>query len=155
MQALLINEPYLVFYPDRVVLRPSECFISKVLSAFHFKLRHKPTNLPRQSRRATSLDKKSTINAYLSATGSFRKTDNLFYYASWSQEGSKSVNTHDPIMAIKKKAYSVQQLPIPDGLKAYSTRAVATSRAAYCRVSPETICKAATWFIEKHIYGTL
>lgn len=36
MQALLIKEPHLIFYPDRVFLRPSDRFIPKVASSFNF-----------------------------------------------------------------------------------------------------------------------
>lgn len=33
----------------------------------------------------------------------------------------------------------------PEGIKAHSTRAVATSQAEWAGASPEQICRAATW----------
>ena len=36
IQALMAKEPYLVFLSDRVVLRPSDRFLPKVASAFHY-----------------------------------------------------------------------------------------------------------------------
>lgn len=36
IQALVIKEPYLIFYPDRVILRPSDHFIPKVATLIYF-----------------------------------------------------------------------------------------------------------------------
>lgn len=49
------------------------------------------------------------------------------------------------LVKVIKKVYDIQNLPIPGDIRAHSTKAVATSWVTYCRVSPETICRAATW----------
>ena len=42
-------------------------------------------------------------------------------------------------------AYQLANRPVPDGLKAHSTRAVSTSTALFKGVQLQNICKAVTW----------
>ena len=42
-------------------------------------------------------------------------------------------------------AYQLAKKPLPEGLKAHSTRAVSTSTALFKGVQLQNICKAATW----------
>ena len=42
-------------------------------------------------------------------------------------------------------AYELQNKPLPEGLRAHSTRAVATSMALLRGVDIQDICRAATW----------
>lgn len=147
IHALLIKEPHLVLYPDRVVLRPSEQFIPKVASSFLF---NSEINLPvfRSNKgHPHTLYVKSTIVSYLKATEPFRKVENLVVISHGPRKGQAASPRTIATWLIKiiKRTYIIQSLPILDGLKAHSTRAVATSWAVYCRVSAETICKAATW----------
>lgn len=87
MQALLISEPYMFLYTDRVVLRPSDCFIPKVATAFHY---NQDINLPTFSidqGEPHALDVKSAIISYLVATASFRKLDNLLVIPHGNRKG--------------------------------------------------------------------
>lgn len=143
----MISEPYMVFYPDRVVLKPSEKFTPKVSSSFHY---NQEINLPSftdNQGQPHALDVKTIIRNYLSATVSFRKTQSLLVILHGGRRGQMASSCTIASWLVKtiKKACYIQNLLVPGGIRAHSTRAVAASWAAYCRVSPETICRAATW----------
>ena len=147
LQALMSKEPYLVFLPDRVILRPSDRFLPKVTSAFHYGQDIVLPCLSNEEGEPHALDIKSAISNYLSATIHLRSTDALLIIPHGARRGQAASSRTIASWLVKAigKAYSTQQLEIPEGIKAHSTRAVATSWAAYCGVSSETICRAATW----------
>lgn len=147
IQALMASEPYLVFFPDKVVLRPSDHFIPKVATSFHYNQDIVLPSFTNDQGEPHPLDVKTTIISYLAATNSFRKTDTLMVIPHGNKRGQAATSHTIASWLVKsiKKAYSMRHMAIPEGIRAHSTRAVATSWAAYCRVSPETICKAATW----------
>ena len=138
----MATEPYLVFFPDRVVLKPSDRFRPKVASSFHYNQDIVLPSFTNDRGEPHALDVKSTISSSLSATSLLRKTDSLLIIPHRSRRGQAA--TSRTIAAIKE-AYSIQKLTAPEGIRAHSTRAVDTSWAAYCRISPKTICRAATW----------
>lgn len=147
MQALMASDPYLIVLPDRLVLKPSDQFIPKVSSSFHF---NQEINLPALSTEQGDphpLDVKGNVLEYLSATRSIRKTESLLIIPHGFKRGQAASSRTIASWLVKtiKKAYSLSNHQVPEGLRAHSTRAVATSWAAYCRVSAEKICRAATW----------
>lgn len=147
MQALLIKEPYLMVYPDRLTLKPSDRFIPKVSSAFHFNQEIDLPALITDQGVPHPLDVKGNILHYLSVTKPFRKCENLLVIPHGFRKGQAASARTIASWLVKaiKKAYSLSTLQIPGDLRAHSTRAMATSWAAYCKVSAETICRAATW----------
>lgn len=133
IQALMASEPYLVFFPDKVVLRPSDHFIPKVATSFHY-------------------NQDIVLPSFTNDQGEphplpFRNTDTLMVIPHGNRRGQAATSRTIASWLVKsiKKVYSMRHLAIPEGIRAHSTRAVSTCWAAYCRVSPETICKAATW----------
>lgn len=97
----------MVFYPDRVVPRPSEQFIPKVASAFHF---NPEINLPAfltSQGDPHLLDIKSVISSYLEATNPFRKTENLLIIMHGPRKGQAASSRTIASWLIKiKRAYA-------------------------------------------------
>ena len=87
------------------------------------------------------------LRIYLNRTEEFRKTDQLF--VTWARPHlGKSITkqglSHWIVGAIAL-AYSSKGMQPPAGLRAHSTRGMATSWAPFQGVSVQEICAAANW----------
>lgn len=154
IQALQAKEPCLIFYPDKVVLKPSDRFIPKVSSSFHFNQELCLPTLSTEQGDPHPLDIKSNIQAYLLATSNLRKTEDLLVIPHGFRRGQAATSRTIAAWLVKtiKRAYSSNQAQIPEGLRAHSTRAMATSWAAYCRVSSENHLQSSHLVIKKRLY---
>ena len=152
LQALSIREPYMQVLEDRVILRTDQSFVPKVASSFHKSqdiilpsFCNKPANSKEEQ--LHRLDVRRCLLAYLDATKEFRTSEALFVLFSGNRKGkqaSKGTISRWIKMAILE-GYKTLHLDPPQGLKAHSTRALATSWAEKAGATPEQICKAATW----------
>ena len=146
--ALGAQEPFLTFFPDRVVLIPMLEARPKVTSVF---LENTEIVLPTFRQEGDScvhpLDVGNCLKQYLEATVSFRQSDHLFVTFSGKNKGlrasSRSISSW--IIQTIQWAYRAKGLTPPMAIKAHSTRSVSTSWAVSRHVSPEVICRAASW----------
>ena len=152
LEALSIRPPFCVIFPDRVVFKTDPAFLPKVTSKFH---RSQDIVLPsfcsnpsgERERRFSTLDVRRSILHYLEVTKPFRRSDSLFVLFSGTRKGCKaSRRTIARWLRLSiEQAYTLAGRDIPTGIKAHSTRALATSQAERAGATPEQICKAATW----------
>ncbi|KAJ7326746.1 hypothetical protein JRQ81_016505 [Phrynocephalus forsythii] len=106
-----------------------------------------PNPTTRIERDMHTLDVRRTLAFYVSRTKSIRKTNELFV-------------CHDPvvlghpvspqrfarwIVQSIKLSYELAKVPLPLGIRAHSTRAMASSAAFLKGVPLDDICQAATW----------
>ncbi|XP_068091141.1 uncharacterized protein [Hyperolius riggenbachi] len=149
LQALSSEEPFTVFFRDRVILYPVQAFIPKVSTAKHFNQEWALPEFkdPEDSVTLHPLDPVSTLKEYIQRTKSFRKTERLFVVTSGQRKGqAAAIRTIARwVVTVIQRAYRVLGLEIPQVISAHSTRGMSTSWAAYGQVSIETICKAANW----------
>ncbi|XP_041429586.1 uncharacterized protein LOC121397229 isoform X1 [Xenopus laevis] len=146
LQALSAEEPYTVFHEDKVVLRPVQAFLPKIVTKFHI---NEPIILPAfpGEEEANPLDVKRCLQMYIEKTRALRKSERLFVIPGGSRKGqaaSKPTLSRWIVKAISK-AYEVQGRASPGEVRAHSARSMAASWAAEAGVSSEAICKAATW----------
>lgn len=149
IQALGAQDPYITFFPDRVVLQPIHQFIPKVPTAYHF---NQEWVLPAfEEDPATSklheLDVARTLRRYIDLTQSFRKDQRLFVIPNGGRKGlaASKRTIASWIVRLIQRAYRASGLPVPKAINAHSTRGISSSWAALAQVSPETICRAASW----------
>lgn len=152
LAALSVRKDLCVFHSNRVVLRLDPTFLPKVNSLFH---RSQELVLPDfcpGPRHALEqswhmLDVKRALRIYISRTSSFRKTESLFVSFRPSTLGLKvsSSTVGRWLRTCIACAYEHQDLPVPQGITAHSTRSAATSAAWATQASVEEICRAATW----------
>ena len=151
-QALSVHPSCLQFAPGdcRVSLRPNPPFMPKVikpcipleLTAF----RPPPFDSPEQQR-LHALCPVRALRIYVDRTAAFRQSDQLF--VSWAKPYTgKPISTqrlsHWIVDAICL-AYSSKGLSAPAGLRAHSTRGLATSWALFEGVSMDVVCRSAGW----------
>lgn len=148
ISSLGCKEPFLTFFPDRVVLIPMLGSNPKVTSVFH---ENQEIVLPifrtTEDSSIHPLDVGEVLRQYLEVTASFRRSDHLFVYFQGKNKGlraSSRVIAAWIVQAIQG-AYAAKGLAPPEAVTAHSTRSVSTSWAASRHVSPEVICKAASW----------
>lgn len=152
LQALSVHPSCLQFAPGdcRVSLRPNPAFMPKViqpcipleLTAF----RPPPFDSPEQQR-LHALCPVRALRIYVDRTAAFRQSDQLF--VSWAKPYTgKPISTqrlsHWIVDAICL-AYSSKGLSAPAGLRAHSTRGLATSWALFEGVSMDVVCRSAGW----------
>ncbi|XP_040179758.1 uncharacterized protein LOC120913681 [Rana temporaria] len=152
LEALSIRPPFCVIFPDRVVFKTDPAFLPKVASKFH---RSQEVVLPsfcsnpsgEREFKFSTLDVRRCILQYLELTRAFRKSDSLFVLFSGTRKGQKASRRTIArwLRLVIGQAYSLSGREVPTGIKAHSTRAVATSQAERAGATPDQICKAATW----------
>ncbi len=151
LQAFSVSEECLVFGPDysHVVLRPRPGYVPKVLTT---PFRDQVVNL--QALPSEEADPAlallcpvRALRIYVERTRSFRSSEQLFVCYGGQQKGkavSKERLAHWIVDAIAL-AYQSQGEPCPMGVRAHSTRSVASSYALAHGASLADICRAAGW----------
>lgn len=152
ISALVINQPYMQILEDRIILKPDPAFLPKVVSSFH---KSQEIILPsfceagssHRERTFHSLDVRRTLICYLDRSREYRKSRSLFLQFAGPGKGNKASKGTIArwIRQTIEMAYSSAKIPVPEGLKAHSTRAVSTSWAERQAASVDQICRAATW----------
>lgn len=106
-----------------------------------------PTYFQEDGQEVSPLDVGRTLKVYLEATSSVRISDFLFVIPNGIRKGYKAPSRIIATWLVKTiaMAYKNEGLAHPERITAHSTRSVLTSWAASSGISPEVICKAATW----------
>ncbi|KAL0187569.1 hypothetical protein M9458_014668, partial [Cirrhinus mrigala] len=151
LQAFSVNEACLEFGPadSHVVLRPRPGYVPKVPTT---PFRDQVVNLqalpPEEADLALALlCPVRALRVYVDRTRSFRCSEQLFVCFGGQQKGnavSKQRLAHWVVDAISL-AYESQGEPCPLGVRAHSTRSVASSYALVHGASLADICRAAGW----------
>ena len=151
LHAFSVDESCLEFGPDNshVILRPRPGYVPKVPTT---PFRDQVVNL--QALPSEEADPAlaflcpvRALRLYVDRTQSLRTSDQLFVCYGGQQKGkavSKQRMAHWIVDAIAL-AYEAQGVPCPPGLKAHSTRSVASSWALAHGASLTDICRAAGW----------
>ncbi|XP_052450263.1 uncharacterized protein LOC128011656 [Carassius gibelio] len=155
LQALSVSPSCLQFSAGftRVSFRPNPAFVPKVvdssyrcqttdLAAFH----PPPFSSPEEGR-LNALCPVRALRVYVERTAGFRKNDQLFVSWATPHKGkplSRQRLSHWIVEAISL-AYACRGSQPPEGLRAHSTRGMATSWALLRGVSVQEICAAASW----------
>ncbi len=151
LQAFSVDDSCLEFGPadSHVVLRPRPGYVPKVPT---MPFRDQVVNLQALPREEADpaialLCPVRDLRIYVDRTQSFRTSDQLFVCFGGQQKGravSKQRLAHWIVEAIVL-AYQARRLPCPLGVRAHSTRGVASSWALARGASIADICKAAGW----------
>ncbi|KAJ8347059.1 hypothetical protein SKAU_G00284600 [Synaphobranchus kaupii] len=137
----------------KVVLKANPAFVPKVInsayscSSVELRAFHPPPFSSQEESRLNTLCPVWALRVYVDRMKGFRKSNQLF--VSWaSTHRGKPVSrqrlSHWLVEAICR-AYEYSGLQMPDGLRAHSTRGMATSWALFRGVSVQDICAAASW----------
>ena len=152
LEALSIRPPFFQIFADRIIFKLDPGFLPKVISRFHREQEIiLPSFCPNPSREQEvkfhSLDVRRCVLHYLEVTKTLRKTDSLFILHSGARQGHRATRRTIArwLKEAIEKAYSLGGIPIPEGIKAHSTRSMAASQAERAGATPEQTCKAATW----------
>ncbi|XP_026133283.1 uncharacterized protein LOC113112099 [Carassius auratus] len=137
---------------DMVSLRPNPAFMPKCLPAFTSEVLelsafHPPPFSSLEDEKLNALCPVRALRTYMNRTSAFRKSDQLFI--SWAPPHggnpiSKQRLSHWLVNAIAL-AYESKGMQPPGGIRAHSTRGIATSWALFRGVSLKDICSAASW----------
>ncbi len=151
LQAFSVDDSCLEFGPadSHVVLRPRPGYVPRVPT---MPFRDQVVNLQALPREEADpaialLCPVRALHIYVDRTQSFRTSDQLFVCFGGQQKGravSKQRLAHWIVEAIVL-AYQARRLPCPLGVRAHSTRGVASSWALARGASIADICKAAGW----------
>ncbi|XP_067290316.1 uncharacterized protein [Pseudorasbora parva] len=155
LQALSISPSCLQFAPGltRVSFRPNPAFVPKVVdssyrcSTTELTAFHPPPFSSPEEKRWNSLCPVRALHRYMERTAGFRKNDQLFVSWATPHKGkplSRQRLSHWIVEAISI-AYECRGSLPPEGLRAHSTRGMATSWALLKGVSVQEICAAASW----------
>lgn len=155
LQALSIRPSCLQMAPGlaKVCLRPNPAFVPKVMesayrcSTVELLAFHPPPFSSVEEERLHTLCPVRALHVYLNRTAGFRKVDQLFVSWATPHRGkplSRQRLSHWIVEAISL-AYTCRGLQPPQGLRAHSTRGMATSWALFRGVSVQDICAAASW----------
>lgn len=152
LAALRVDPPYLQFHPNKVALSPDISFLPKVVTDFHLK---QPIVLPTfflspsspLEKTLHSLDVRRALAYYVDRTKSFRTSQRLFVATHGPSRGQavSSQTISKWLVRVIHLAYELSHTPLPDLVRAHSTRVVATSTAFLRGSSLPDICRAATW----------
>ena len=152
LAALRSDQPFLQFFRDKVLLYPDLSFLPKVVSEFHLNQPLSlPTLFPQPSsdveRMLHTLDVRRALAFYVSRTRDIRVSNRLFVCYFGHKKGSPAARSTLSRWIVNTivLAYELQHKSPPDGLRAHSTRAVASSTAFLRGVDTPDICRAATW----------
>lgn len=157
LQALSVHGDLCRFLPEEagVVLRPNPAFLPKVFSdcplnrevvelrSLYF------SQMENGERRHSLVCPVRALRVYVLRTQALRKTDQLFVCFKPERLGqplSKARLSHWIVDAIQQ-AYVGTGAPFPSGVRAHSTRGMATSWALWRGASISEICTAATWSV--------
>ena len=137
---------------DKVSLKPNPAFMPKCFPAFTSEVLelsafHPPPFASPEDQRLNALCPVRALRAYMTRTSAFRKSDQLF--VSWAPPHrgspiSKQRLSHWLVDAITM-AYEAKGVQPPEGIRAHSTRGLATSWALFRGVSLQDVCSAASW----------
>ena len=108
---------------------------------------HPPPFSSAEEKKLNTLCPVRALHVYLSRTAGFRKSDQLFVSCATPHKGkplSRQRLSHWIVEAISL-AYGCRGLQPPKGLRAHSTRGVATPWALFRGVSVQDICAVASW----------
>ena len=155
IRALSVHPSCLQFAPgsNKVCLIPNPSFMPKVIDpSYHcapieLMAFHPPPFSSPEEQRLNSLCPVRALRTYMEKTRDFRRADQLFVSCALSHRGkpiSQQRLSHWIVDAIRL-AYESKGLQAPVGLRAHSTRGMATSWALFKGVSVQDICKAASW----------
>lgn len=155
LHALSVHPSCTQFTPDgsKVTLRPNAAYWPKTIptafSSMAFELMSfcPPPFASEEQRRLHSLCPVRGLRTYIDRTQSVRLCDQLFVCFANPAKGkalSKQRLSHWIVEAISL-AYDSKGLPLPHGVRAHSTRGMATSWALFKGVSVSDICAAASW----------
>lgn len=148
IQALGYKPPYCYHLADRVILRTLPHYRPKINTPFN---RNQEVVLPTFQAETSdiphNLDVGSTLKTYIEMTASFRKAENLFIITEGNRKGlAASARTLASwLVQVIRRAYTAKNLDPPAELRAHSTRGMAASWANFRGITPELICRAATW----------
>ena len=152
LAALRADQPFLQFFPDKVILHTDVSFLPKIVSEFHLS---QPLILPTLFPNPTSdtermlhtLDVRRALSFYVTRTKEFRLSPKLFLCFFGQKKGlpASLSSISRWIVSTISVAYEVQHRTPPEGLRAHSTRAVASSMALLRGVDLPDICRTATW----------
>ncbi|XP_056091163.1 uncharacterized protein LOC130070700 [Rhinichthys klamathensis goyatoka] len=137
---------------DKVSLKPNPAFMPKCFPAFTSEVLelsafHPPPFTSLEDQRLNALCPVRALQAYMTRTNAFRKSDQLF--VSWAPPHrgspiSKQRLSHWVVDAVTM-AYEAKGVQPPRGIRAHSTRGLAASWALFRGVSLQDICSAASW----------
>ena len=151
LQALSVSPSCMDFAPGfvKVLLRPRPNYVPKVASnPFHFQQTVLEALPPAGTgSEDLSLCPVRALKTYVDRSASWRESDQLFVCFGHKNRGhavTKQRMSHWLVEAISL-AYEARGLASPLGVKAHSTRAVASSQAALSGSSMADICAAAGW----------
>ncbi|KAK7880711.1 hypothetical protein WMY93_032661 [Mugilogobius chulae] len=154
LQAFSVSPTCMQFAPglSKVHLCPNPAFMPKVEPAYscptlEIAAFHPPPFSSPEEQQLHSLCPVRALRVYVDRTAGLRKADQLF--VSWaSSHMGKPVSSqrlsHWIVEAISL-AYTCKGIAPPQGLRAHSTRGVATSWALFRGISVQDICAAASW----------
>lgn len=152
LAALRCVQPYLLFLPHSVCLRPDIRFLPKVVSNFHpssdiILPDFYPSPTSEEERKLHSLDVKRALLFYLNCTNFHNQEESLFVCYSGPKTGQavSSQRLSRWITATIYLEYDLARVPRPQHVKVHSTRAMAVSVAFLDGVLLPDICAAATW----------
>ncbi|KAJ1093250.1 hypothetical protein NDU88_006355 [Pleurodeles waltl] len=153
LQALSSKPPYLMIYPDKVVLRTRASFLPKVVTPFHLGQNitlptfFAPPHPSKEEERPHRLDPKRALSFYLDRTKEFRVDDQLIVGYVGANKGravqKRSISRW--VVLCIKICYALAKKQPPEGLRAHSTRGKAATTALARGVPVVDICQAATW----------
>ncbi|CAJ0963288.1 unnamed protein product [Ranitomeya imitator] len=136
LAALSSQVPFLNFHQGKVVLRTSPSFLLKVVFSFHLNEEIVlpslcPAPVHRIEKSLHTLDLVRALRRYISRTASFRRSDALFVLPKGPRKGflASKATIAKWIRSAIQESYRVRGLPVPAGIKAYSTRSVGASWA--------------------------
>ena len=143
------------FTPDgsKVTLRPNAAYLPKIIptaySSMTFELLSycPPPFASEEQRRLHSLCPVRALRTYIDRTQVVRLCDQLFLCFSNPAKGkalSKQRLSHWIVEAVSI-AYGSRGLPLPQGVRAHSTRGMAPSWALFKGVSVSDMCTTASW----------
>ncbi|XP_047205458.1 uncharacterized protein LOC124857918 [Girardinichthys multiradiatus] len=153
IQALSVNPSCMQFLGEsRVLLKPNPAFIPKVATALPCRALelmafYPPPFSSQEHERLHTLCPVRALRLYVEKTADFRKSKQLFVSWASSHKGkplTKQRLSHWVVGAIIM-AYESRGLAPPAGLRAHSTRGVASSWALFQGIPVEEICEAANW----------
>lgn len=152
LHALSVHEHLCRFLPEGagVFLRPNPAFLPKVLSSSRPSQDIEVRSLYSTEegvRRHSLVCPVRALRMYLQQTQNHRQTDQLFVCFRPDLRGrplSKARLSHWLVGAIQQ-AYVGAGVPLQSGVRAHSTRGMATSWASWRGASLGEICAAATW----------
>ena len=152
LAALRVDQPFLQFFREKVVLHTDVSFLPKVVSQFHLNQPIiLPTLFPNPSndteRMLHTLDVRRALAFYVFRSKEYRLSNRLFLCYFGCKKGlpaSPSTLSRWLVSTISL-AYELMHKDPPEGLRAHSTRAVASSTALLRGIDVPDICRTATW----------